>query len=146
MSRDQLPEVLLVEDDPADVRLIRRALERSDVPVNLAAVEDGEQALAHLRQEGEFRDAERPDLILLDLNMPKKDGAAFLEELRADRELAAIPVIVLTTSRAAEDVRRSYDLGANAYITKPSSVREFAMIVETLEKFWFTVAILPPHD
>lgn len=141
----RIAEILLVEDDPGDTLLIRRALARGQLALNLAHVEDGEEALAYLRREGPFADAVRPDLVLLDLNMPKKDGRAVLTEIRADPLLDTIPVVILTTSRADEDVFRGYKLHANAYIAKPLDLAEFSEIVEAIENFWFSIVILPPR-
>ncbi len=136
-------EVLLVEDNPGDVELTREALAESKVAVNLSVVGDGVEALAFLRREGEHRDAPRPDLIILDLNLPKKDGRQVLEEMKADRNMSTIPVVVLTTSEAEEDVLRSYELHANAYVTKPLDFMRFSEIVQRIDEFWFTIVRLP---
>jgi two-component system response regulator len=137
--------ILLVEDNPADCDLIREALEDSGVPNQLAAVPDGVEALAYLRQEGRYAEALPPALILLDLNMPRMNGHEFLAELRADPEIKRIPVVVLTSSTDAEDVRSAYDRCANAYITKPVDLAGFDRIMEAIEAFWFTVVCLPPE-
>jgi chemotaxis family two-component system response regulator Rcp1 len=136
-------DVLLVEDNPADVRLTIEALRESDVRNRLHVVPDGEQALAFLRREGRFRDAVRPDLILLDLNLPRKDGRAVLHEIKDDDRFKHIPVVVLTTSEADEDVRRAYELHANCYITKPVDLHAFLDVVRSIDSFWFSTVRLP---
>jgi CheY-like chemotaxis protein len=136
-------EVLLVEDDPGDVLLIREAFEHNKVHNNLNVVNDGEQALAFLRNEGEYADRLRPDLILLDLNLPRKDGREVLAEVKADERLRTIPVVVLTTSEAEEDVLRSYQLHANAYVTKPVDFERFVSIVQQIDDFFVSVVRLP---
>ncbi|WP_027005058.1 response regulator [Conexibacter woesei] len=136
-------EVLLVEDDPGDVLLIREAFEFNKVHNNLNVVNDGEQALAYLRQEGEYARSLRPDLILLDLNLPRKDGREVLAEVKADERLRAIPVVVLTTSEAEEDVLKSYQLHANAYVTKPVDFERFVAIVRQIDDFFVSVVRLP---
>jgi CheY-like chemotaxis protein len=136
-------EILLVEDDPADVELTRETMANSKVVTNLHVVEDGLEALDFLRREGKYADAPRPDLILLDLNLPRMDGRALLAEMRTDERLKSIPVVVLTTSQAEEDIVKSYRLGANCYITKPVGLAEFARVVHSLEEFWFTIVRLP---
>ena len=137
-------EILLVEDSPADVRLTIEALRDAKVRNNLHVAQDGEEALAFLRREGEHAEAVRPDLILLDLNLPKKDGREVLEEVKADPQLRRIPVVVLTTSEAEQDILRSYDLHANCYITKPVDLDQFITVVRTIEDFWLTIVKLPP--
>jgi CheY-like chemotaxis protein len=136
-------EVLLVEDDPGDVLMTREALEDYKVRNNLHVVNDGEQALAFLRNEGDYRDAPAPDLILLDLNLPRRDGREVLAEVKADERLRRIPVVVLTTSEAEEDVLRSYDLHANCYVTKPVDLEKFIVVVKSIDAFWLTVVTLP---
>jgi len=136
-------EVLLVEDDPADVELTRETLVDAKVMTSLHVVGDGLEALAFLNREGKYADAPRPDLILLDLNLPRMDGRALLAEIRADDRFRSIPVVVLTTSQAEEDIIKSYRLGANCYITKPVRLAEFARVVNAIEDFWFTVVCLP---
>jgi CheY-like chemotaxis protein len=136
-------EILLVEDDPADVELTQWSMKESKLSTKLHAVEDGIEALAFLRREGKYADAPRPDLILLDLNLPRMDGRTFLAEMRADGGLKSIPVVILTTSEAEEDVVKSYRLGANCYITKPVGLTEFTRVVNSIEEFWFTVVRLP---
>lgn len=135
--------VLLVEDNPADARLTQEALAEGKVNNELRHVPDGVEAMAYLRREGEYENAERPDLVLLDLNMPRKDGREVLAEMKADPSLRQIPVVVLTTSKAEEDIIRSYDLYANCYITKPVDLDRFVEIVRSIEEFWFTVVRLP---
>jgi len=136
-------QILLVEDNPGDVRLTQEALREGKVHNELSVVGDGVDALAFLRREGGFADAPKPDLILLDLNLPRKDGREVLEELKADPDLRRIPVVVLTTSKAEEDVIRSYDLHANCYITKPVDLDQFIHVVQSIEDFWLTVVKLP---
>jgi CheY-like chemotaxis protein len=136
-------EVLLVEDDPGDVLLIREAFADNKVHNNLNVVNDGEQALAYLRQEGEYAGALRPDLVLLDLNLPRKDGREVLAEVKADERLRSIPVVVLTTSEAEEDVLKSYQLHANAYVTKPVDFERFVAIVRQIDDFFVSVVRLP---
>lgn len=135
--------ILLVEDDPADVELTQYTVKKSKVLIDLHVVGDGVEALAFLRREGKYTDAPRPDLILLDLNMPRMDGRTFLSELRADSNMKAIPVVVLTTSQTDEDIFKSYQLGANCYITKPVGLAEFTKVVGAVEEFWFTIVRLP---
>jgi CheY-like chemotaxis protein len=136
-------QILLVEDDPGDVELTREALEDSKLLTILHVVEDGEEAMAFLRQEGRYLGVPRPDLILLDLNLPKKDGRRVLEEIKSDEELKMLPVVILTTSSAEEDILKTYNLGANCYITKPVGLAQFTKIVQALDDFWFTVVKLP---
>ena len=136
-------EILLVEDNPGDVRLTREALKKGHLWSRLAVVQDGIEALDYLRRTAPFQNATTPDLILLDLNLPKKDGREVLAEIKADETLRLIPVVVLTTSRAEEDILRSYKLHANCYITKPVDFAQFASVVQSIEDFWFTVVKLP---
>jgi CheY-like chemotaxis protein len=135
--------VLLVEDDPGDALMIREALETYAPETDIAAVVDGVDALRYLRREDEFADEPRPDLVLLDLNMPRKDGREVLAEVKADRDLCTIPVVVLTTSSAAQDIRNSYELHANAFVTKPSDFDEFTSVVRCIERFFGRVVQLP---
>ena len=137
-------ELLLVEDNPADVELTRETLEECKILHHLNVVVDGVQALAFVRQMGPFEGAPRPDLILLDLNLPRKNGHEVLEELKANADLRRIPVVVLTSSQAEEDIVTSYDLQAAAYVTKPVDLEGFGEIVRALEGFWFTVVRYPP--
>jgi CheY-like chemotaxis protein len=139
-------DVLLVEDNPGDVRLTREAFEQGDVATNLHVANDGDEALAFLRNEGEHADAPTPDIVLLDLNLPRKNGDEVLAEVRADPDLARIPVIVLTSSEAQEDVAQSYELQANAYLTKPVDPSEFIEVVKSFKQFWLSVVRLPPGD
>jgi CheY-like chemotaxis protein len=136
-------EVLLVEDDPGDVLLIQEAFEHNKVRNRLTVAGDGVEALAHLRREGEHAGAARPDLILLDLNLPRKDGREVLAEVKADPALRSIPVVVLTTSQAESDVLRSYDLHANAFITKPVDFERFIEVVRQIDDFFVRVVRLP---
>lgn len=137
-------DVLLVEDDPGDVVLIQEAFEHNKVQNRLAIVSDGVEAVAYLRRDGEFADAPRPDLVLLDLNLPRKDGREVLAEIKADDDLAAIPVVVLTTSEAEEDILRSYKLHANAYVSKPVDFDRFIEVVRQIDEFFVSVVKLPP--
>lgn len=136
-------EILLVEDNPGDVRLTREALKEGKILNNVSVVEDGVEALAFLRREGKYCNAVRPDLILLDLNLPKKDGREVLAEIKVDPGLKNIPVVILTTSAAEQDILKTYDLHANCYITKPVDLEQFIKIVQLIEDFWFTIAKLP---
>ena len=136
--------ILLVEDNPGDADLAREALESSKMNNNLQVVDDGEKAMAFLRREGSYSDALRPDLILLDLNLPKKDGRQVLAEIKSDKDLKRIPVVILTTSQAEEDVLKTYDLHANCYITKPIDLNQFLHVVRCIEDFWLSIVILPP--
>jgi two-component system, chemotaxis family, response regulator Rcp1 len=136
-------EILLVEDSPGDVRLTREALREGKIRNNLSVVPDGVEALAFLRREGRYAGAPRPDVILLDLNLPRKDGREVLAEVKADERLRRIPVVVLTTSRDEQDVLRSYDLHANCYITKPVDLDQFIAVVRSIETFWLTIVTLP---
>jgi CheY-like chemotaxis protein len=138
-----LIEVLLVEDDPGDVVLIQEAFADNKVGNRLSVVGDGVEAMAFLRREGEYADAPRPDLVLLDLNLPRKNGREVLAEIKGDPELSIIPVIVLTTSEAEEDIVRSYSLHANAYITKPVDFERFAGVVHQIDEFFVGVVKLP---
>jgi chemotaxis family two-component system response regulator Rcp1 len=136
-------EILLVEDSPADVDLTREALADAKVHNNLHVVGDGVEALAFLRHEGRYADAPHPDLILLDLNLPKKDGREVLAEIKADPRLRRIPVVVLTTSEAEQDILQSYDLYANCYVTKPVDLDAFIHVVRSIEDFWLAIVRLP---
>jgi two-component system, chemotaxis family, response regulator Rcp1 len=138
--------VLLVEDDPGDVLIAQEALKASKLESRLSVVPDGDAALAFLRREGDYADADRPDLILLDLNLPRKSGHEVLAEVKADPSLRKIPIVVLTTSGASEDVARSYDLHANVFVTKPVDFDHFTEVVKQIDDFFLTVASLPPTD
>lgn len=141
-----LISVLLVEDDPGDVMLIREAFAEQKVGNVLSVVSDGVQAMQYVRGEGEYADRERPDLVLLDLNLPRKSGGEVLEEIKSDPSLSATPVIVLTTSEAEEDVLRSYQAHANAYITKPVDFERFRQIVHKIDDFFIGIVRLPPRE
>jgi CheY-like chemotaxis protein len=136
-------QILLVEDDPGDVLITREAFAENKVRNHLSVVSDGETAMAYLRREGEFASAPRPDLILLDLNLPRKAGHEVLAEVKSDAELQRIPVVILTTSDAEEDILRSYDLHANAYVTKPVDFDRFLDVVRQIDEFFVTVVKLP---
>ena len=136
-------EILLVEDNPGDVRLTEEAFREGRIDNNLHVAADGVEALAFLEQRGEYEDAPRPDLVLLDLNLPRMNGDELLVELKADPDLRRIPVIVLTSSAAEEDVVTSYELHANAYLTKPVDPAEFIDTVQSFERFWFSIVKLP---
>ncbi|MGK7897456.1 MAG: response regulator [Xenococcus sp. (in: cyanobacteria)] len=142
---DERPKIIfLVEDNKADIRLIEEALKNSSIFYELVTVRNGVDAMAYLRREGEYADALRPDLIVLDLNLPKKDGREVLEEIKTDSQLKRIPVIVLTTSSNEDDIHQSYDLNANCYITKSRNLSQLFAIVKRIEEFWLTTVTLPP--
>jgi two-component system, chemotaxis family, response regulator Rcp1 len=141
----ELVEILLVEDNPGDVRLTQEALKEGKVRNNLSLVSDGVEALAFLRREGQYADAPRPDVILLDLNLPRKDGREVLADIKQDPALRRIPVVILTTSQAEHDILRTYNLHANCYITKPVDLEQFITVVKSIESFWLTVVKLPPN-
>ncbi len=138
-------EVLLVEDNPGDAQLTRIALEESKISINLNVVEDGVEAMAFLRKQEKYVKAAHPDIVLLDLNLPRKDGREVLAEIKADEKLRRIPVVVLTTSQAEEDILKAYNLCANCYITKPVDFDQFVKIVQSIENFWFAIVKLPPE-
>lgn len=138
-------EILLVEDDEGDVLLTTEALEASKITNVMHVARNGEEALRFLRQEDGYADVPRPDIILLDLNLPRVDGRQVLAEIKADQELRRIPIIVLTTSEAEEDILRSYDLHANAYVTKPVDFERFLQVVQSIDEFFVTVVRLPPR-
>jgi chemotaxis family two-component system response regulator Rcp1 len=138
-------EILMVEDNPGDVRLAVEALKEGKVRNNFHTVADGVEALAFLRRQGQYADAPRPDLVLLDLNLPKKNGREVLAEVKADPDLRRIPVVVLTVSQAEQDILKSYNLHANCYITKPMDLDQFLDVVKSIENFWLTVVKLPPR-
>jgi CheY-like chemotaxis protein len=139
-------QVLLVEDNPGDVRLTKEALKEGKLLNQLTVVGDGVEALSLLRKEGIYADAPQPELILLDLNLPKKDGREVLAEIKADPNLRRIPVVVLTTSSSEEDILKIYDLHANCYITKPVDLEQFMGVVKSIEDFWVSVVKLPSHE
>jgi chemotaxis family two-component system response regulator Rcp1 len=144
-TRVRAVEILLVEDSPSDTDLTIEALKEAKVRNHLSMVEDGVEALAFLRRQGKYANVPRPDLILLDLNLPRKDGREVLSEIKKDQDLRSIPVVVLTTSRAEQDVLRSYELQANCYITKPVDFEQFLDVVRSIEAFWLFVVTLPPN-
>lgn len=136
-------EILLVEDNPADVRLTIEALKDAKVYNELRVVSNGVDALAYLRREGEYADATRPDLILLDLNLPRMSGLEVLEVIKNDEKLRAIPVVVITTSQAEQDIIRSYNNHANCYICKPVDLDQFITVIKSIQNFWLTIVMLP---
>jgi CheY-like chemotaxis protein len=137
-------EILLVEDNPGDADLAREAMETSKIRNTLHVVGDGEEAMAFVRGQGKYADAPRPDLVLLDLNLPKKDGREVLAEIKADPDLKRIPVVILTISKEEEDILKTYNLHANCYITKPIDLHQFLKVVQAIEEFWLTIVKLPP--
>ncbi len=138
-------EILLVEDDEGDVLLTTEALEASKITNNMHVARNGEEALRFLRREGDFAGAPRPDIVLLDLNLPRVDGREVLAQIKADDDLRRIPIVVLTTSEAEEDILRSYDLHANAYVTKPVDFERFLQVIQRIDEFFVTVVRLPPR-
>lgn len=149
MTTSPLPrpiEILLVEDSPADVLITREAFEEAKLLNTLHVVEDGVQALEFLRRQGPYAEAPRPDLILLDLNLPRKNGREVLAEIKVDPQLKSIPVVILTTSSADEDILKAYDLHANCYVIKPVGFDNFFKAVQSIQDFWFSVVALPLED
>lgn len=138
-------DILLVEDNAGDVRLTQEVLRESKVRNNLIVANNGVEALACLRKEGKFRNSVRPDLILLDLNLPVKDGREVLAQIKEDPQLKRIPVVILTTSKAEEDILKTYNLHANCYVTKPVDLEQFITVVKSLEDFWLAIVKLPNH-
>lgn len=138
-------EILLVEDNPGDARLAKEALKDSKLLNNIHHVVDGEQAIDFLRKQGDFQDAVRPDIVLLDLNLPRKDGREVLADIKNDPDLQTIPVVVLTTSEAEQDILQSYKLHANCYITKPVDLDKFLQIIDSMQDFWLSIVRLPSH-
>jgi CheY-like chemotaxis protein len=138
-------EVLLVEDNPGDAELTRIALQDSKISINLNVVEDGVEAMAFLRKQDKYAKKPHPDIVLLDLNLPRKDGREVLAEIKSDKNLKRIPVVVLTTSQSEEDILKAYNLAANCYITKPVDFDQFVKIVQSIENFWFAIVKLPPE-
>lgn len=138
-------EILLVEDSPGDVRLTQESLRETKVRNKLHVVTDGVEALAFLRRKGDYAHVPRPDLILLDLNLPKKDGREVLAEIKSDERLKRIPVVIMTISSAEEDILQSYNLHANCYISKPIDLNQFVKVVKSIENFWLTIVQLPPE-
>ena len=145
VNQNRPVEILLVEDNPGDERLTREALKEGKVYNHLHWVKDGVEAMAFLRRQGSHRAAPRPDIVLLDLNLPRKDGREVLEEIKTDDDLKRIPVVVLTTSKAEEDVLRTYNLHANCYVTKPVDLEKFIVVVKSIDAFWLTIVTLPPN-
>lgn len=146
MSMDARKIIFLVEDNRGDIRLIQEALKSTTTEYEVVVARDGMEAMAYLRRDGEYADATRPDLILLDLNLPKKDGREVLAEIKADPSLKYIPVVVLTTSRNEEDISKSYDLHVNCYISKSRNLTQLFRIVRGIEEFWLETASLPPKS
>ena len=136
-------DFLLVEDNPGDVRLTQEALKSHKVQNNLHVATDGEEAMAFLRRQGKYANAPRPDIILLDLNLPKKDGREVLAEIKSDPDLKAIPVVIITSSEAEQDIIKSYNLNANCYVTKPVDLDQFIKVVQSVKDFWLTIVKLP---
>lgn len=145
MTTLEMRDILLVEDSPSDQLLAQAALKNEPIPVRLHIVADGSQALAFLRREPPFTDAPRPELLLLDLNLPKKDGRTVLDEVKSDPNLSMIPIIVLTTSLSDDDVRQAYRSGANCYVVKPLDYEHFRAVIRSLCNFWFEHVRLPPR-
>ncbi len=137
--------ILLVEDNPGDARLAKEALKECKIDNSVSIVQDGVEAIEFLHKEGKYRDAPRPDLILLDLNLPRKSGREVLSEIKQDENLRRIPVVIMTVSRDEEDVLKAYNLHANCYITKPIDFGQFVRITRSIEEFWFTIVKLPPR-
>ena len=138
-------EILLVEDNPGDVRLTKEAFKEGKVLNKLNVVKDGVEAMEFLHKQGEFSKAVHPDLVLLDLNLPRKDGREVLAEIKGDPNLRRIPVVILTTSKSEQDILKTYDLHANCYITKPVDLSQFMKVIQNIEAFWLTIVNLPPH-
>jgi CheY-like chemotaxis protein len=149
LERNGKPAViLLAEDDPGDQEIVRRAFQNSKIRNELVIVSDGEEALDYLFHKGKYADADiaSPDLILLDLNMPKIDGREVAQQIRSNAQLRYIPIVVLTTSKQEEDIVRSYNLGVNSYITKPVTIDQFIKVLQKLEEYWFQIVVLPPRE
>jgi len=136
--------ILIVEDNPGDARLIKEVLNEGKILNDLHIVKDGVEAMEFLHKRGEYAKAPRPDLIILDLNLPKKDGREVLAEVKSDQHLKSIPIVIMTTSNAEEDILKSYNLHANCYITKPIDLNQFIKVVKSIEEFWFSIVKLPP--
>jgi two-component system, chemotaxis family, response regulator Rcp1 len=145
MMAERMLRVLLVEDDPGDTELTKAALGDAKLTLDLAIVDDGEKAMAYLRKELPYAGVPTPDVVILDLNLPRKDGRQVLTEIKEDPSLRDIPIVILTTSDAEEDVARSYAAGANCYVTKPLGFPEFSKVVHCINEFWFTIVKLPPR-
>lgn len=138
-------EILFVEDDPGDRELTTELLNGSKLKLHMHSVDDGEKAMQYLRKEGDYANQPKPDLILLDLNLPRKNGREILQEIKADDRLKRIPVVILTTSKADEDILNTYDLGASCYVTKPVGLAEFTRVVQAIDDFWLTVVRFPTN-
>lgn len=143
MTDSKQIDLLLVDDDAGDVALMKEGLQDGKICLQLHVVEDGEKAVKYLRKEPPYTDAVRPDIILLDLNMPRKDGRETLREIKLDENLRSIPIVILSTSDAEADIMKCYEYGANCYVTKPVGFVEFSKIVNTIEEFWFTIVKVP---
>lgn len=143
MAAQRTVEILLVDDNIGDVVLTKEALKGAEFPNRVSVVRDGCEALEFLRRTGKFANASRPDLILLDINMPRKNGCEVLEEVRSDEDLRLIPIVILTSSEAEDDIRRSYELGANCFVIKPADLDEMVRVVQAINHFWITIAKLP---
>lgn len=143
MAAQRTVEILLVDDNIGDVVLTKEALKGAEFPNRVSVVRDGCEALEFLRRTGKFANASRPDLILLDINMPRKNGCEVLEEVRSDEDLRLIPIVILTSSEAEDEIRRSYELGANCFVTKPADLDEMVRVVQAINHFWITIAKLP---
>jgi CheY-like chemotaxis protein len=143
MQKNRPVEILLIEDNEADVRLTREGIKEAKINNNLSVVRDGEEAMDYLHKRNGFEDVPRPDLVLLDLNLPKKDGREVLEEIKSSEELRRLPVVVLTTSEAEKDIVKSYELHANCYVTKPLGLDQFVEVIKAIEDFWFSIVKLP---
>jgi len=139
-------EILLVEDNEADIRLTRESIKEAKIRNILHVARDGEEAINYLYKKEDYKDAVTPDLILLDLNLPKKDGREVLEEIKSDEALSHIPVVILTTSEAEKDIVKSYKLHANCYVTKPMGIDQFVEVIKAIEDFWFTIVKLPSEE
>lgn len=146
LNQDRSVEILLVEDNPGDVRLTQEVFKEGKIRNRLSVVWNGEEALAYLRKEGRFAHASRPDMILLDLNLPRKGGREVLAEIKSDPKLKCIPVVILTTSEAEQDIVESYNQHANCYIVKPVDLDQFIGVVKTIEGFWLQIVRLPPNE
>jgi CheY-like chemotaxis protein len=146
METPNFVEILLIEDNPGDVRLTKEALKDGKMKINLSVVYDGQEGCDFLYKKNQYKDAPRPDVIILDLNLPKKNGREVLAEIKSDESLKSIPVIILTTSKAEEDIIRSYNLHANCYLTKPIDLNKFFEVVKSIENFWLTLVKLPKYE
>lgn len=141
----EVVNILLVEDNSGDIRLTQEALKESKIAINLRIVKDGVEAMEFLRKKGKFENEIRPDVVILDLNLPKKDGREVLEEIKQDKLLKCIPIVILTSSEAEIDILKAYNLYANCYIKKPLDIDQFITIVQSIAHFWFSIVKLPPH-